>query len=250
MCALSCAVGRESSSQLRSCPSLEPSLTTTMLHMRSSMGQSSSSSLMRGGTWGSLMPLPSLCRMYSLNWDESTPPPHEHTIQKPLCCNRSNTCRRTQERDEGTGLAPPEGGFCQGVAYLHRVQEAAAAEREATDVCGVQGGREDLSDLWEDLCDHSVAGADADPLAKLWSNVNHNTLWTRASVVPLPPPVLQLGLQRSQLEETGLLIQQGELLQQNENPQRIHSSAARCSGGNPDRTHRHQSPYTDYMLQL
>lgn len=62
-------------------------------------------------------------------------------------------------------MARPEGGFCQGVAYLHGVQEAAATEREAADVCGVQGGREDVSDLWEDLRDHSAAGADADPLA-------------------------------------------------------------------------------------
>lgn len=128
------------------------------------------------------------------------------------------------------------------MAYLHRAEEAAAAEREATDVCGVQGGREDVSDLREDLCDHSVAGADADPLAKLWSHVDHDTFWTGASVVPLPPPALQLGLERSQLEETGLLIQQGELLQHNKNPERTHSSAARCSGGNPDRTRRPSEP--------
>lgn len=36
--------------------------------------------------------LPHLHRMYSLNREESTPPPHEHVIQKPLCCNRSSTC--------------------------------------------------------------------------------------------------------------------------------------------------------------
>lgn len=35
---------------------------------------------------------PSLRRMYSLNWEESAPPPQEAVIQKPLCCNRSNTC--------------------------------------------------------------------------------------------------------------------------------------------------------------
>lgn len=63
-----------------------------------SPGQSSSSSLMWASAWGCLLPLPSLCRMYSLNWDESTPPPHEHVIQKPLCWNRSKTCRRTNKR--------------------------------------------------------------------------------------------------------------------------------------------------------
>lgn len=42
-----------------------------------------------GGCW---LLLPSLLRMYSLNWDESAPPPHEHVIWKPLCCKRSSTC--------------------------------------------------------------------------------------------------------------------------------------------------------------
>lgn len=71
-----------------------------------SPGQSWSSSLMWDRTWGCLLPLPSLCRMYSLNWEESTPPPHEHVIQKPLCCNRSKTCRRTKKRDKITGVTP------------------------------------------------------------------------------------------------------------------------------------------------
>lgn len=29
---------------------------------------------------------------YSLNWDESTPPPQEPTTSKPRCCSRSRTC--------------------------------------------------------------------------------------------------------------------------------------------------------------
>ncbi len=35
----------------------------------------------------------SLLRTYSLNWVESTPPPQEAVISKPLCCSRSRTWR-------------------------------------------------------------------------------------------------------------------------------------------------------------
>lgn len=38
-------------------------------------------------------------RTYSLNWDESTPPPQEPTISNPRCCNRSRTCE-----DNKTGI--------------------------------------------------------------------------------------------------------------------------------------------------
>lgn len=33
---------------------------------------------------------------YSLNWEESTPPPHEPTISNPLCCNLSSTCKKEE----------------------------------------------------------------------------------------------------------------------------------------------------------
>lgn len=99
--------------------------------------------------------------------------------------------------------------------YLHRAEEA-AAEWEAADVCGAWlpgGGPEEVCDLWKHLFNHSMAAADADLLSELCSHVNHHALRTRASTFLLPPPVLQLGLQRSQLEETGLLVQQREFLQ-------------------------------------
>lgn len=59
---------------------------------------STSSCLMRMRVGGCRLPRPSRRRMYSLNWEESTPPPHEHVIQNPLCCNRSNTCSHTQTK--------------------------------------------------------------------------------------------------------------------------------------------------------
>lgn len=54
--------------------------------------QSWSSSLIWVWVEGCGLLLPSLTRMYSLNWDESAPPPHEHVIRKPLLCKCSRTC--------------------------------------------------------------------------------------------------------------------------------------------------------------
>lgn len=62
--------------------------------------QSMSSCLIRMRVGGCLLPRPSLRKMYSLNWEESTPPPHEPVIQNPLCCNRSNTCSHTQTKQK------------------------------------------------------------------------------------------------------------------------------------------------------
>ena len=58
--------------------------------------QSMTSCLIRMRVGGCRLPRPSLRRMYSLNCEESTPPPHEPVIQNPLCCNRSNTCSHTK----------------------------------------------------------------------------------------------------------------------------------------------------------
>lgn len=62
----------------------------TSLHFCSA--QSLSSSLIWVWVEGCGLLLPSLTRMYSLNWDESAPPPHEHVIRKPLLCKCSRTC--------------------------------------------------------------------------------------------------------------------------------------------------------------
>lgn len=88
-------------------------------------------------------------------------------------------------------------------------------------MCGVvvpaaaQGIGDDVSDLRKNLLKHGPVGADADPLAKLWSHVDHDALAlpTRSAAFPLSPPALQFSLQRSQLEETGLFIEQRVFLQ-------------------------------------
>lgn len=90
---------------------------------------------------------------------------------------------------------------------------------------GVNGRREQLSHLWKNLLDHGAVGANADPLPELWSHMNHQTVWRGASAPLLGPPALKLGLQRSQLEEAGLLIQQGELLQRSSKQRNIHRNA-------------------------
>lgn len=98
---------------------------------------------------------------------------------------------------------------------------AIAVEREANDICGVllpagvQGTGHGAPDLRKSLLDHSTVGAHTDPLAELRGHMNHDTLAlrTHAPVFPLGPPALQLGLERSQLEEGGLFIQQGVFLQ-------------------------------------
>lgn len=64
--------------------------------------QSMSSCLIWMRVEGCRLPLLSLLRMYSLNCEESTPPPHEHVIQNPLSCSRSNTCSHTQGKQEQT----------------------------------------------------------------------------------------------------------------------------------------------------
>lgn len=105
--------------------------------------------------------------------------------------------------------------------YLNRVEVAVAVERETDDVCGVlvaagvQGIGHDVSDLRENLLNHAPVGTHADPLSELWSHMNHDTLTllTHISVFLLSLPALQLSLQRSQLEETGLFIQKGVFLQ-------------------------------------
>lgn len=112
--------------------------------------------------------------------------------------------------------------------YLDRVEVAVAVEREVNDVCGVpvpagvQGTGYDVPDLRKNLRDHGPVGAHADPLTKLRSHMNHYTLalQTHTSAFPLSPPALQLGLQRSQLEERSLFIQQGVFLQKHK--QHIH----------------------------
>lgn len=186
-----------------------------------------------GGRW---LPLPSLCRKYSVNWDESTPPPHEQVIQKPLRWSRSRTCSHTKKADGNMTERSATGGAgerLRRVPYLHRVQATAAAEWEATEVrgswvpAGVQRRREELSRLGENLLDHGTVGANTDPLAQLWSHVNHETLRTGACAAPLRPPGLQLGLQRGQLEEAGLLVQQRELLQRSHKRHNIHSDAVK-----------------------
>lgn len=105
-------------------------------------------------------------------------------IQKPLRCNRSRTCSHTKknfntanitEHSAKAGTEKP----LQRVLYLHRVQVKAATKWKATDVCGfwvpagVQGRREEFSDLWKNVFDHSTVGTNTDLLPKLWSHVNH-----------------------------------------------------------------------------
>lgn len=190
-----------------------------------------------------------------MNWDESPPPPHEHVIQKPLRCNRSRTCSHTEKTDFNTARHTRERSAKAGtekplrrVVYLHRVQATAATEGEATDVCGfwvpagVQGTREEVPDLWENLLDHSTVGTNTDPLAELWSHVKQQTLWTGASASPLRPPELQLGLQRSQLEETGLLVQQREFLQCSNNQHNVHSDAVKKVHSSVDHSHALTGP--------
>lgn len=201
-----------------------------------SPGRSSSSSLIRSSAGGCWLPLPSLCRKYSVNWDEPTPPPHEQVIQKPLRWSRSRTCSHTKKADANMAERSAKGGAekrLRRVPYLHRVQATAAAEREATEVggswvpAGGQRRREELSHLGKNLLDHSTVGANTDPLPQLWSHVNHKTLRTGACAAPLRPPGLQLGLQRGQLEEAGLLVQQRELLQRSDKQHNVHSDAVK-----------------------
>lgn len=95
--------------ELLGCPHLAKILNRTVAEMcakNRDVGdfrvQSLSSSLIRIRVGGCRLPKPSLRRMYSLNWEESTPPPHEHVIQNPLCCNRSNTCSHTHTKQQQT----------------------------------------------------------------------------------------------------------------------------------------------------
>ncbi|TNN77454.1 hypothetical protein EYF80_012268 [Liparis tanakae] len=100
-----------------------------------------------------------------------------------------------------------------------RVELAAAAEREADDVrgvllpAGVQGIGYGVSGLRKNLLDHGPVGAHADPLTELGGHMNHNTLTLQRppTAFLLRPPALQLSLQRSQLKETSLFVQQGVL---------------------------------------
>lgn len=95
--------------ELLGCPYLAKILNRTVAEMcakNRDVGdfrvQSLSSSLIGIRVGGCRLPKPSLRRMYSLNWEESTPPPHEHVIQNPLCCNRSNTCSHTHTKQQQT----------------------------------------------------------------------------------------------------------------------------------------------------
>lgn len=72
---------------------------TEQMSVTSSKDHSRSSCLIGMRVGGCWLPRISLRRMYSLNWEESTPPPHEPVIQNPLCCNRSNTCSHTQDKN-------------------------------------------------------------------------------------------------------------------------------------------------------
>lgn len=97
---------------------------------------------------------------------------------------------------------------------------AASTEREAEDVCGLlvpaggQGVGDDVSHLRKNLLYDGPVGAQAYPLAELRSHVNQHafTLSPRGLGLLLSPPALQLSLQSSQLEEGGLLIEQGVFL--------------------------------------
>ena len=86
------------------------------------------------------------------------------------------------------------------------------------DVCGfpvpagAQGVGDDVLDLRKDLLYDGPLGADADPLPQLRGHVDQHTLTVPPGDLLLGPPALQLRLQRSQLEEGGLLVQQGVLL--------------------------------------
>lgn len=98
---------------------------------------------------------------------------------------------------------------------------AVSSERKAKDMCRIlvpshlRRAWHDIFGIRKDLPNHVLVGAHTDPLFKVRGHMNYNTLTLRKTTSTfLPgPPVLQLNLEWSQLEEGSFFVQQRVFLQ-------------------------------------